>query len=206
MANTAGDKQFLYLKSRPHGYLTETGWLNSTTLNKPVDKNSTPIPWLTYPFIEFIKERLDSNYTMLEFGSGSSTIYFASKLKHTLSFEDNHEWFNIIQAKLPSNASIIYYKTLDEINSCLCAGTNQYDIVLVDSTSERDRFADTAVAYLKKTGIIILDDTEHESFRSAVKLLTSKGFKKIDFWGLAPCITYQKCTTIFYKDNNCLNI
>ena len=31
-------------------------------------------------------------------------------------------------------------------------------------------------------------------------------YNELDFWGIAPGIFYNKCTSIFYKDNNCLGI
>ena len=41
---------------RAWGYLVEIGWFNSFKSGKPVDKKDLPIPWFTYPAIEFYKK------------------------------------------------------------------------------------------------------------------------------------------------------
>ena len=40
------------------GYLDEVGWFNAFDSQAPVDQDHNPIPWVTYSFIDFIKERL----------------------------------------------------------------------------------------------------------------------------------------------------
>ncbi len=44
------------------GYLLDNGWFQSYKNKTSVDKNGNPIPWVTYPFIDFISERLNKEY------------------------------------------------------------------------------------------------------------------------------------------------
>jgi len=53
------------------GYLIDIGWFNAFERGEPIGKNLEPLPWVTYSFIFFIKERLDKNLTIFEFGSGN---------------------------------------------------------------------------------------------------------------------------------------
>jgi hypothetical protein len=62
------------------------------------------------------------------------------------------------------------------------------------------------VKYLHEYGVIILDDSERSDYTSGINLLQNNGFKQIDFTGVSAGIFFRKCTTIFYKDNNCLDI
>ena len=44
----------------------------------PIDKNSNPLPWVTYGFIDFISERLNKSIDVFEYGSGNSTLWYAT--------------------------------------------------------------------------------------------------------------------------------
>ena len=39
------------------GYLQESGWLNSMEKGEAVDKEGRPIPWITYPALDFLTPR-----------------------------------------------------------------------------------------------------------------------------------------------------
>jgi len=63
-----------------------------------------------------------------------------------------------------------------------------------------------SIQKLKPDGIIIFDNSERADYKQAIDLLTAKGFKRIDFWGIGPIIHEKTCTTVFYKQNNCIDI
>ncbi len=41
------------LSQRDFGYLNEIGWFESFKALKSIDRNGSPIPWFSYPFIDF---------------------------------------------------------------------------------------------------------------------------------------------------------
>jgi len=45
-----------------------------------------------------------------------------------------------------------------------------------------------------------------EALSNGVIHLKQLGYNDLDFWGIAPGIFYKKCTSILYRDNNCLGI
>ena len=59
----------------------KAGWKKSFFDGFSQDENSAPLPWMTYPFIDFIPSKLNRNTTIFEFGCGSSTLFFAKKVK-----------------------------------------------------------------------------------------------------------------------------
>ena len=72
-------------------FLTDTGWIESKNLNQSI-KDCKPIPWTTYSFLYWFETKSVSDLTLVEFGAGASTLYFAKKFKTVISFETNQEW------------------------------------------------------------------------------------------------------------------
>ena len=57
-------------------------------------------PWLTPPATTFLNRVLDRQETFLEFGSGRSTLFFASRVKELISVEHHEGWFKKISTLL----------------------------------------------------------------------------------------------------------
>jgi len=71
---------------------------------------------------------------------------------------------------------------------------------------QRVNCARFAVDFLTNDGVLILDNSERENYQEIKTLLKDKGFRWIDFYGMAPIVSHETCTTIFYRDTNCLGI
>src|SRR3989339_318086 len=99
-------KQLLSMNSS--GYLNEIGWINSFKNKMPIDKDSNPIPWVTYSFIDFISERLNTNMDIFEYGSGNSTLWYAKKVSSVTSVEHDKKWFEKIKNSMPQNVNLNY--------------------------------------------------------------------------------------------------
>src|SRR5688572_10403591 len=48
-----------------------------------------PIPWYTYPAIEFIRQLDFSQSTVFEYGSGNSTMFWAASAARVISVEED---------------------------------------------------------------------------------------------------------------------
>lgn len=189
------------------GYLIETGWWNSYKNKLPVDSLNQPIPWVTYSFIDFISERLDRVNSIFEFGSGNSTLFYEDRVKQVVSVEHDENWHSQMKNKVKDNVKLLF-KSLDyDGDYCRTAKaeTGAFDMIIVDG---RDRVNCMlhAVDCLSSSGVIVLDDSEREAYQKGVTFLRSQSFHKLDFWGMAPGVTFKKCTSVFYKPNNCLDI
>lgn len=194
------------LSLRYSGYLADNGWFASFNKKAPLDKNGNPIPWFTYSCNDFIKGRLKKNFNIFEFGSGNSTLFFAPCVNSVTSVEHNEEWFRIQKNRIPSNVKIIF----DDDNTggysrSISNSNNKYEIVVVDGI-DRVNCIINSVDYLSENGVLLLDDSERNEYGKGIEFLNERGFKKIDFWGIAAGILFKKCTSIFYKDRNCLEI
>lgn len=189
------------------GYLNDIGWVNSVKNEAVIDKEGKPLPWVTYPFIHFIANRLLPSFNIFEFGSGNSTLYYSKKVATVDSVENDLFWYNKIKNTMPQNVSLFYCELQKGGEYCKYAGSmlKTYDIVIVDGR-DRVNCCKESVKALSPTGVLVLDDTDRNDYKEGIDFLLNNGFKKLDFWGMAPTINYLKCTTVFYKNNNCLDI
>jgi hypothetical protein len=193
----------LHIKSA----LTEIGWFRSYHTKQSVDKDGRPIPWCTYPFIHFIEPRLHKQMDVFEFGCGNSTLWYASRVKNVKSVEHDRNWVKLMQAKLPSNAKVVFQELED--GSMYTKEVSQegkkYHIIIVDGR-KRNRSAQEAVNNLSEDGVIVWDNSNLPHYQTGVSNLMKSDFRRIDFWGLSPITAHLNCTTIFYKTQNCLGI
>jgi len=189
------------------GYLLDNGWFKSYKNKTSIDKNGNPIPWVTYPFIDFIRERLNKEINIFEFGSGNSTLFYATKVKSLITVEHDKKWFDKISNIIPENAKIIFQEADTDGNYCRCIKTTnkKFDII-IDDALDRVNCIYNSLESLSEKGVIILDDSERKEYNEGVDFLIKNNFKKLDFWGIAPGILFKKCTSVFYKKNNCLGI
>jgi hypothetical protein len=190
-----------------YGYLVDTGWTKSVLLGRPVSASGLPIPWMTLSFIDFIEARLRPDMCLFEFGTGASTHFYASRVKQIDSVEHDARWHAEIQAQLPSRARVILVP-LDRGGeyalSCLHWSVF-YDMVIIDGR-DRVNCIKSALGALAPDGCLVLDDSERPDYLEGCDALTQAGFKRLDFWGMAPALTYRKCTSVFYRPMNCLYI
>lgn len=166
-----------------------------------VDKNNNPIPWYTYPAIEYLSQLDFSDKSVFEFGVGYSTLFWANRTKLVTSIEDNQEWykkwqkeFNVPNLILKQrNEGTSYFNAILEDNA-------KYDIIIIDGKC-RAECAQTAIKALNTEGIIILDDSDRANvsieYQSAITTLKQHNLIQIDFFGFCPMNNYTKTTSLF---------
>jgi len=189
------------------GYLAEIGWFNTWKSKSPVDENGNPIPWVTYSFIDFIRDRITKEHSVFEFGSGNSTLFYARLAAKVVSVEHDRDWFNRISAAKPVNTEMIFCSLVPDGDYCRSplSSDRKFDVIIVDGR-DRVNCCMQAVAALTDKGVIVLDDSERQSYQPAIQSLLSMGFRQLPFTGISPGLFYRKSTTVFYRSNNCLNI
>lgn len=200
-------RDILYSFYDNKGYFNKIGLFSSILRSLPLDQNSKPIPLATYPYLDFIIEHLNQDMTIFEYGAGNSTLFLNTKVKEVHSIEHDLKWYNHLKPQLPQN-SFLYYIELkyDGDYARFPQSINKkFDLVIVDGR-DRVNCMKQAINAINDSGVIVLDDSERERYNEGVNYLQTQGFRKIDFHGLKPTSLEQGCTTIFYRDNNILNI
>lgn len=189
------------------GYLADIGWIDSFDRHSPVDAQGQPLPWVTYAFIDFIKDRITKKHVVFEFGSGNSTLFYAQRAKQVVSVEHDQAWFQKINTSKPQNSELIFaeLKSNGAYSKMPVTTGKQYDIIIVDGR-DRVNCCKNALSALSQTGVLVLDDSERDFYQPAVKYLKKLGFKELSFSGISPGLFYYKSTSVFYRSQNCLGI
>lgn len=195
------------LNAFEYGYLYETGWMESAIRGYPVDKDGTPLPWISIPTIEILKEKKLNNLFIFEYGSGNSTIWFSKRVKRIVSIEHDKKWYEY-QKKQPKLLNTeVFYQELN-YNDSYADRIKEYseiDIALIDGR-DRVNCAINSKDFLSSRGVIILDDSQRENYKEAIIFLKKSGFKELKLVGMNIGRPIKKTTSIFYKTNNCLDI
>lgn len=189
------------------GYLAEIGWFRAFETKSAIDENGNPIPWVTYSFIDFIKDRLSSSHSVFEFGSGNSTLFYAKYSGKVVSVEHDKEWYQKIVSSKPANSEMIL-ETL-EPNGEYCRKPlrleQKFDIIIVDGR-DRVNCCKQSIEALSESGVVVLDDSERQEYTEAIAFFISNGYKHLPFSGISPGLFYKKSTSVFYRANNCLGL
>jgi hypothetical protein len=189
------------------GYLSSIGWFRAFDNKQAVDANGEELPWVTYSFIDFIKERLHKDLSVFEYGSGSSTLFYARRVRRVISVEHDKDWYNKIVHSSPPNAEMIFTELQrdGEYSKKAASLPEKFDIIIVDGR-DRVNCCKYSIQALSPRGVLVLDDSERPDYHAARLLLKEQGFKELSFSGISPGLFYLKATSVFYKSENCLDI
>ncbi len=190
-----------------NSYLKRVGWLRAAQEKASVDAAGEAIPWLTYPFVHFLSDRLKPSFKLFEFGCGASTHYFAKRVASVEAIEHNPDWLPTLtdEEKEKVHIHLISLKEPSRYTNILETLGKTYQVIVVDG---RHRVAcmRAAVNYLSTDGVLILDNAERAWYAPGLQLMQEKGFRKLNFYGMAGMAVTGCCTTIFYREGNCMDI
>ena len=196
----------LHLILTPKVGLEELGWFRSRKSQSVVDAEGRPLPWMTYPFLQFITPRVSKHWIVFEYGMGNSTLWWSERVASVHSVEHDLTWFQSICARIPNNVDARFFpeRSHEYVSAPQFAG-KKYNVICIDGR-RRNESVVHSINCLTEDGVIVWDNTERHRYEEGIAKLLSFGFKKIDFWGMSPTITNNSCTSIFYRPRNCFNI
>lgn len=181
------------------------GHFRSSVSTKAVDRKGNPLPWYTYPCIDFLKFRDFRDMNILEFGGGQSTLWWASRSSRVVSFEGDLQWYHYLKKQIPSNVELYHVRDenaedcLSDVNRLLSGNRIQkFDVVVIDGLW-RFELIEVAKKHLSPDGAIICDNSDGYGFFEGFR--HDADFGKVDFYGFAPGVILQSCTTIYFKAN-----
>lgn len=183
--------------NRAKGILTTKGFELSAELHLAVDVAGEPLPWFSYPAIDFLTGLDFSDRTIFEFGAGCSTLWWAARVKSVTSVENNAEWFERLSPHAPENCKLFFMTEQQSYLDSINEEGRTYDVIVVDGDAalNRRRMAEAALQKLAPGGFIILDNSDCHI--RAGEVLRGSGLIQIDMIGLAPGNMLEQGTSLF---------
>src|SRR3954470_17820735 len=115
--------------------LRDYGHVKSSRRGRCVDGHGQPIPWYTYPAIEYLKQLDFSAKDVFEFGAGQSTLFWAARARRVVSVEDDDAWYRELLPSISQNCELFLETDLYEYVNRLAASPSSYDIIVVDGAA-----------------------------------------------------------------------
>lgn len=183
------------------GTLRELGWQLSAQQGRSLDADGVPIPWLTYPAVAWLRGRTELIHSVLEFGAGGSTAWFAGIGADVFAIEHDEAWIRELRSRIDASRVQIVHASADEIGYLQAldgARGMDFDLVVVDGI-HRGACARAASQLMRETSLLCLDDSQRPEYASLVDGLHKDGWQSIGFYGLAPIVSDLKETRFFSR-------
>ncbi|HYM29915.1 MAG TPA: hypothetical protein VEU47_01360 [Candidatus Cybelea sp.] len=171
------------------------GHWNSAARREAVDGQGKPVPWYTYPAIEYLKQLDFSDCDVFEFGSGNSTLFWGPRCRSLVSVEDDAVWYERVKPRLGANTTYLLEADRDKYPEAIGRFGRQFDVIVVDG-SVRKRCGEAAVKHLKPGGLIVLDNSDW--FPNTAAILRRAGLLQVDMHGFGPINSYTSTTSLFF--------
>lgn len=94
-----------YVVDYAEHYLCPKGWFESIRTRESVDA-AGPCPWFTYPALKVLDRMVRPDYRVLEYGSGSSSLWWRKRVCELVSVEHDPEWSARLEASPSSNHTL----------------------------------------------------------------------------------------------------
>lgn len=191
--------------------LRELGWFRSFVERRSVDAAGNALPWFTYPAIAVLAAKVTPGLTVLEYGAGGSTRWWAERVAAVWAVEHHAGWVAELGPQLPANAHLLK-RSLDDGDAypsaaldALRAAGRPFDVVVIDGR-RRNRCAGPALQVLSAGGVIVWDNSERAKYQSGQQQLRDAGFRDLVLPGMGPINPWLAATTIWYRDGNVLGL
>lgn len=160
-----------------------------------VDRNGEPIPWYTYPAIEYLSQLDHGDSHVFEFGSGNSTLFWGRRAKSVISVENDPDWSREIATRVgraPIELRLV--ENLDDYAATIRKADGPFDLIVVDGR-RRYSCAREALSRLRPGGLIVLDNADW--YPNTTAMLRAAGLIQVDMSGFGPINAYTWTTSLF---------
>ena len=181
--------KMLRVLMRGHGHLA------SLRDGVAMDGAGRPVPWFTYPAIEFLRQLDFSTMSIFEFGSGQSTLFWEQRAQRVVSVESNAHWYATVKGRVGPRVTLTLANEAKEYAGTLSACDGKFDVIVVDGVF-RAECCEAAGEKLNDGGMIILDNSER--YPELAARLRAGGLLQVDMSGFGPVNDYTWTTSFFF--------
>jgi hypothetical protein len=168
----------------------------SIRAKSPLGLTGNPLPWYTYPAMEYLESIDFSKKSAFEYGSGNSTLWWASEVESLVSVESDSKWHQKISSGLLQYQNVNYSLISDSPTYVHSSWALKSDIVIIDGES-RSECARFMVENPNLCSFLIFDNSDW--YPETIKFLSAnlQDSTRVDFSGFGPINTYTWTTSIF---------
>ena len=179
------------------------GQLNSMEHKASIDGNGRPIPWYTYPAIEYLSNLDFTQKRVFEYGSGNSSLWWANRCHDIVAIESDRGWYEKVNSSR-SGGQFRDYRLREDIELYVQHDDiGNFNVVVIDGTFR----APCAGFFLSKMPepnnfeILIYDNADWQP--DVIRILNQKlrDWVQVDFHGFGPINDFTSTTTIFINAN-----
>ena len=153
----------------------------------------------TYPAIEYLAQLDFADRTILEIGSGQSTLWWARRAKAVTAVEHDDQWVKRLQDAALPNVDCRFARREDIATGrdylAVLPPDTQYDVLALDGLHYYECAA-AARTLVRTGGVLILDNADF--YPATCALLRDQGFLQVDMAGFKPCHTDTQVTSLFF--------
>jgi len=157
-------------------------------------RNQSPLdlrqPWMTFTAVAWLSAQIRPDWSVFEYGSGGSTLFFADRAGRVVSIEHDEEWAAGMQPALATCHDVVEYRLVlptfdspaprvpsarysrsdadyaDYVATARDYHKHSFDLIVVDGRA-RVACLQACRDRLKPGGIIVLDNSEREDYAAA---------------------------------------
>jgi hypothetical protein len=191
----AGSEEMLWLAEAVGvGY----GHFRSVEEGRPVTDAGEPLPWYTYPALEYLRQLDFSAWDAFEFGGGNSSRFWSRRCRSLTTVESDRAWHATIAADALPSHEVLLEDDPARYADAITRGDRRYDLIVIDGRHRR-ACAERAHHRLLPGGMILFDNADW--WPDTCAYLRGQGLMQIDFTGPGPINRYTWTTSILFRDH-----
>ena len=178
-----------------------SGQIHTAFRGKPYDHQNRPFLWYSPSMNAFFRTVDFKDRTILEFGAGHSTLWWARHAKSICAIEDNEDWYEYLAPLVSDNVELIHVTDDPEVAKKAVEG-RKFDLVIVDCNGgvlDRNVCNDWSTDLISDNGAILFDNSEEHWFEDSIPMFHERGFSRVDFYGIGATKIASQSSSIYFK-------
>ena len=187
------------------GPMPLSGWLRLPAARLRARLGSVPErPWIVPAAVGWLGRRIRRDWSVLELGSGRSTVWLGRRAGPVLTFEDDQYWHDRAAERIAEeglrNVRLRRLPVAELASAVDSMPDETFDLVFVDflEAAEADRIdaVRAARSKVRPGGLLVLDDSDRPGYAEAYELL--EGWRERRFTGVKDEYP-QVCETAIFR-------
>jgi hypothetical protein len=176
------------------------GHFKSSFLRKPIGAKGKKIPWYSYAAIDYLDSLDFSKMTVLEYGGGNSSFWWASRCLNLVTIESEFEWHQRLLELNESHQNLDFQFLSTKQDYVGAVEKVEANVVIIDGLYRGEcvsKILDLPKFQSTLLRMIIFDNSNW--FPKSVERLTQglEDFTRVDFSSLSSINSYPHTTSIF---------